>query len=78
MDELFTHADPDSAEAKAVVREKSVSTYFPQSVQLVKDLETSFKLWDAVYAGVSSSGKLLDEKEKKKWNEVNVWLSTKR
>lgn len=76
LDELLVQPDPTSAEAKAAVKETAASRYFPQCQDLVGDLESAFKLWDAVYIGVKSAGDLI--KEKQLWHEVNEWLAVRR
>lgn len=48
LDELLVQPDPTSPEAKAAVKETAATRYFPQCQDLVEDLETAFKLWDAV------------------------------
>lgn len=78
LDELFTQADPTSAEAKAQVQETASSRYFPQSENFAGDLKTAFELWDAVFEGVKTSGNLLKESDRKIWTETNEWLSVRR
>ncbi|KAF2649271.1 PIN domain-like protein [Lophiostoma macrostomum CBS 122681] len=78
LDELFTHEIPSSAETKALVSETAATRYFPQSESFESDLQTAFKLWDAVYEGVKGSGNLVPSQEKKHWTEANEWLSRLR
>ena len=78
LDELYTDADPTSAEVKAKVREMAATRYFPQSTNLIEDLDIAFTLWDAVYDGIKNSGDTLKESEKKQWTEANEWLSARR
>jgi len=76
LDELAIKPDPTSNEAKATVKELAATRFFPQCLYLVEDLETAFKLWDAVYAGVKSAGDLI--KDKQVWNDTNEWLAARR
>jgi hypothetical protein len=78
LDELYTDADPTSAQVKERVRKMAATRYFPQSTNLIEDLDTAFALWDAVYDGVKNSGTTIKEPEKKQWNEANEWLSARR
>jgi hypothetical protein len=65
-------------EEKARVKDSTIHRYFPQSVDVLGDLNTAFKLWDAVYEGVKSSGGAMKEADRKYWGEANDWLSSKR
>ena len=77
LDELYTDSDPTAAETKQRVRETAATRYFPQALDLVGDLQTANKLWDAVYEGVKSSGNAVKESEKKQWAEANEWLAAR-
>jgi hypothetical protein len=78
LDELYTDADPTSPEVKERVREMAATRYFPQSTNLIEDLNTAFTLWDAVYDGMKNSGSAVKEPEKSQWTEANEWLSARR
>ncbi|KAF2111425.1 temperature dependent protein affecting M2 dsRNA replication [Lophiotrema nucula] len=79
LDEITQQNDPTSDESKQAVKEMLSTRYFPQSLDLPGDLLTAFKLWDAVYMGVSQApNHLISEKEKKQWNEANEWLTPRR
>lgn len=78
LDEMFNDAEPGSAEAKARVRDSTIKRYFPQSKDVLGDLDVAFEFWDAVYAGVKSSGSVMKEADKKYWDEANEWLKSKR
>jgi hypothetical protein len=68
--------DPESPEAHEAVKATAKTYWFPECVDLDADLDAAFKLWDAVYAGVSSAGDLV--KDQTVWKEVNEWLSKRR
>jgi hypothetical protein len=78
LDELTNQADPTTIDAKNNVVFKVSTGYFPQSTQLIGDLDTAFVLWNAVSEGVSSSGNLLKGDEKKMWSEAKEWLAARR
>jgi hypothetical protein len=75
---MFNDADPGSAEAKARVRDSTIKRYFPQSLDVLGDLDVAFSFWDAVYEGVKTSGNVIKDEDKKYWDEANEWLKTKR
>jgi len=48
LDELITHTEPTSDDAKQAVIDTASKRYFPQCVDFQADLEVAFRLWDAV------------------------------
>jgi hypothetical protein len=79
LDELLSNdADPTSAETKERVLETTSVRYFPQSLDLKGDLATAFQLWDAVYAGVKSGGKVVPEATQTLWTDTDEWLRARR
>lgn len=78
LDELFNQPDPTATDAKEQVKETASTRYFPQSENFIGDLDTAFKLWDAVFEGVKSSGNLVKESDKKLWSDANAWLTPRR
>lgn len=79
LDEIVNNAEAHGNEARDLVREGTIHKYFPQSVDVLGDLNTGFEFWDAVYQGVKSGGSgTIKEADKKYWGEANEWLKEKR
>lgn len=69
-----------SAEKKAEVKEKAARTYFPKSIDLKEDLNSAFKLWDAVSAGVTVAGEkgLVGKSVVGVWRECGEWVEARK
>ncbi|KAI9713517.1 MAG: hypothetical protein M1820_000899 [Bogoriella megaspora] len=76
LDELVSKDDPTNPATKEEVREKGPKEWFPYGEDFDGDLARAFKLWDAVYAAVMSSGDLV--KDKSHWQKTDEWLAQRR
>ncbi|KAI9798257.1 MAG: hypothetical protein M1825_005390 [Sarcosagium campestre] len=68
-------ADP-SAKRKKTIKEQDVVKLLPNSVDLPADLDTAFRLWDAVVRGVQAAGELVEDSSA--WPEADSWLKSRR
>ena len=48
LDDLVSHGDPTSASAKEMAKAKGPGEWFVHSVDVNADIDTAFRLWDAV------------------------------
>ncbi|KAJ9637908.1 hypothetical protein H2199_007403 [Coniosporium tulheliwenetii] len=78
LDELQKYPDPTSAEARAASKGKAPKDYFPHAIDLSRDLDSAFLLWDAVYAGMKKAVEHKLVKEGSIWDDVNKWLANRR
>ncbi|EON70012.1 hypothetical protein W97_09278 [Coniosporium apollinis CBS 100218] len=78
LDELQKYPDPTSAEARAASKGKAPKDYFPHAIDLSRDLDSAFLLWDAVYAGMKKAVEHKLVKEGSMWDDVNKWLANRR
>ena len=55
-----------------------IKKYLPHSVNFSEDLDVAFKFFDAVYEGVSTLGKEINEADKKVWDNAHAYLAKRR
>ncbi|KAF2743586.1 hypothetical protein M011DRAFT_219635 [Sporormia fimetaria CBS 119925] len=72
LDELAT------GRPKEDVQDDARRLWFPRAEDLLADMETAFKLFDAVNKGVQASGNLVKESEKQGWKQASEWLAKRR
>lgn len=75
LDDLPLQINPTSAEARTEVKSKG-KEWFQHSDSFTANLDTAFKLWDAVYKATQNAGK--DLKDVKIWDDANNWLAERR
>lgn len=76
LDDLVSHGDPTSASAKEMAKAKGPGEWFVHSVDVNADIDTAFRLWDALIQGIKAAGK--DIRGRENWLEVDRWLSQRR
>jgi len=76
LDDFFkAEWTPEEREAN---KAEYIKKYLPHSVNFSEDLDVAFKFFDAVYEGVSTLGKEINEADKKVWDNAHAYLAKRR
>lgn len=79
LDELHVQPEPTNQEARVNTKLRAARDWFPESVDLAGDLDTAWKLWEAVYTGVKvAADKGLIKESGAMWDDVNRWVIARR
>jgi len=75
LDDLPQQSEPTSPKVREEVKSKG-KEWFQHSNGFSGNLDTAFRLWDAVYHGTQNAGKEFGDA--KLWVEANKWLQDRR
>ncbi|THZ36588.1 hypothetical protein D6C87_09066 [Aureobasidium pullulans] len=79
LDELSAQGEPTSETSREAVKIKGANEWFPHAKDFQGDLQRAFALWDSVYAAVAAApDNLVSNRDKKIWEEADVWLSERK
>jgi hypothetical protein len=67
-----------SAEEREANKANYVDSFLPYSVNFSEDLDSAFKFFDALCAGVKTLGSEMDETDKKSWENASAYLAKRR
>ncbi|KAG8631972.1 hypothetical protein KVT40_001112 [Elsinoe batatas] len=79
LDELSAAEDPTSKDARATIKDKGRTSWFPHVVDYAESLSYAFSLWDAMYTAVQEApAELVEASQKEEWKSVDAWLKNRR